>query len=178
MIVQFCLLFSSTNDRDDDDLAEIRKCIRMLAEKVGSLLKHREELLDKYSRIEATNEQLRKELEEKTDQVKTYYNKHQLEKQVTVCLHYVSNICSVVPLFSEPRRMNASCSLYSMDGLCCAAYITSHVFMALAPRPLSCWKFLILDLAFGGWKIFYFETYLLPMIIFCRQIRKRFLLVV
>ncbi|KAK4257584.1 hypothetical protein QN277_007152 [Acacia crassicarpa] len=74
-------LANSTNDRDDDDLAEFRKCIRVLADKVSSLSRHREELLDKYSRIEATNEQLRKELEEKTDQVKTYYNKHQLEKQ-------------------------------------------------------------------------------------------------
>lgn len=74
-------LASSTNDRDDDDLAEFRKCIRVLADKVSSLSRHREELLEKYSRIEATNEQLRKELEEKTDQVKTYYNKHQLEKQ-------------------------------------------------------------------------------------------------
>ncbi|XP_028794348.1 autophagy-related protein 11 isoform X1 [Neltuma alba] len=74
-------LANSTNDRDDDDLADFRKCIRVLADKVGSLSRHREELLDKYSRIETTNEQLRKELEEKTDQVKTYYNKHQLEKQ-------------------------------------------------------------------------------------------------
>ncbi|KAK4257585.1 hypothetical protein QN277_007153 [Acacia crassicarpa] len=80
-VVYFFLCFSSTNDRDDDDLAEFRKCIRVLADKVSSLSRHREELLDKYSRIEATNEQLRKELEEKTDQVKTYYNKHQLEKQ-------------------------------------------------------------------------------------------------
>ncbi|KAL9326056.1 hypothetical protein ACSQ67_006701 [Phaseolus vulgaris] len=46
-----------------------------------SLAKHREELHEKYSRTEAANEQLRKELEEKIDQVKTYYNKHQLEKQ-------------------------------------------------------------------------------------------------
>lgn len=74
--------FSSTNDKEDDDLAEFRKCIRVLADKIGSLLRHREELLDKYSRNEATNEQLQKELEEKKDQVKTYYNKHQLEKQV------------------------------------------------------------------------------------------------
>ncbi|KAK4257586.1 hypothetical protein QN277_007154 [Acacia crassicarpa] len=54
--------------KDDDDLAEFRKCIRVLADKVSSWSRHREELLDKYSRIEATNEQLRKELEEKIDQ--------------------------------------------------------------------------------------------------------------
>nr|KYP51451.1 Autophagy-related protein 11 [Cajanus cajan] len=74
-------LANSANDRDDDDIAEFRKCIRVLADKVGFLSRHREELLEKYTRMEAANEQLRKELEEKIDQVKTYYNKHQLEKQ-------------------------------------------------------------------------------------------------
>ncbi|KAK7388407.1 hypothetical protein VNO78_23223 [Psophocarpus tetragonolobus] len=74
-------LANSANDRDDDDIAEFRKCIRVLADKVGFLSRHREELHEKYTRIEAANEQLRKELEEKIDQVKTYYNKHQLEKQ-------------------------------------------------------------------------------------------------
>ncbi|CAJ1944874.1 unnamed protein product [Sphenostylis stenocarpa] len=74
-------LANSANDRDDDDITEFRKCIRVLADKVGFLSRHREELHEKYSRMEAANEQLRKELEEKTDQVKTYYNKHQLEKQ-------------------------------------------------------------------------------------------------
>ncbi|XP_014509176.1 autophagy-related protein 11 [Vigna radiata var. radiata] len=74
-------LANSANDRDDDDIAEFRKCIRVLADKVSFLSRHREELHEKYSRTEAANEQLRKELEEKIDQVKTYYNKHQLEKQ-------------------------------------------------------------------------------------------------
>ncbi|TKY54667.1 Autophagy-related protein 11 [Spatholobus suberectus] len=74
-------LANSANDRDDDDIAEFRKCIRVLADKVGFLSRHREELHEKYTRMEAANEQLRKELEEKIDQVKTYYNKHQLEKQ-------------------------------------------------------------------------------------------------
>lgn len=86
---------SSSNDKEDDDLAEFRKCIRVLASKVGSLSLHREELLDKYSRIEATNEQLRKELEEKMDQVKTYYNKHQLEKQVTHCPYFHDGSCFI-----------------------------------------------------------------------------------
>lgn len=74
-------LANSANDRDDDDIAEFRKCIRVLADKVSFLSRHREELHEKYTRMEATKEQLQKELEEKIDQVKTYYNKHQLEKQ-------------------------------------------------------------------------------------------------
>ncbi|CAL0307057.1 unnamed protein product [Lupinus luteus] len=75
-------LANSANDKDDDDIAEFRKCVRVLADKVGFLSRHRKELLEKYTRMESTNEQLRKELEDKIDQVKTYYNKHQLEKQV------------------------------------------------------------------------------------------------
>ncbi|KAI4344321.1 hypothetical protein L6164_011563 [Bauhinia variegata] len=74
-------LASSSIDKEDDDTAEFRKCIRVLADKVGFLSRHREELLDKYPRIEAANEQLKKELEEKKDLVKTLYTKHQLEKQ-------------------------------------------------------------------------------------------------
>ncbi|KAI5414788.1 autophagy-related protein 11 [Lathyrus oleraceus] len=74
-------LANSANDRDDDDIVEFRKCIRVLADKVGFLSRHREELHDKYTRMDASNEQLRKELEEKREQVKTYYNKHQIEKQ-------------------------------------------------------------------------------------------------
>jgi len=57
----------------------------VLADKVGFLSTHREEFHDKYTRMDAANEQLRKELEEKRDQVKTYYNKLQLEKQVIYC---------------------------------------------------------------------------------------------
>lgn len=37
---------------------------------------------EKYAKLEATNEQLVKELEEKKELVKTLYAKHQLEKQV------------------------------------------------------------------------------------------------
>lgn len=74
--------FSSINDNEDDGTIEFRKCIRVLAEKVGLLSRQREELLDKYRKIETANEQLRKELEEKKELVKTLYTKHQLEKQV------------------------------------------------------------------------------------------------
>ena len=44
--------------------------------------RHREELLDKYPKLEAANEQLRKELDEKKELVNKLYNKLQLEKQV------------------------------------------------------------------------------------------------
>lgn len=87
MIVVFCCFglncFSSLNDNEDDDTADFRKCIRLLADKVSFLSRHREELLGKHLKAEATNEQLRKDLEEKKELVKTLYTKHQLEKQVT-----------------------------------------------------------------------------------------------
>ena len=76
-------IFSSISDSEDDGTAEFHKCIRVLAEKVGFLSRHREELHEKYTNVEAVNEQLRKELEEKNELVKTLYAKHQLEKQVT-----------------------------------------------------------------------------------------------
>ncbi|KAH0993236.1 hypothetical protein GBA52_004719 [Prunus armeniaca] len=74
-------LGNSINDNEDDGTVEFRKCIRVLADRVGFLSRHREELLDKYPKVEAANEQLRKELEDKKDLVKTLYTKHQLEKQ-------------------------------------------------------------------------------------------------
>lgn len=74
-------LANSISDSEDDGTAEFRKCIRILAEKVGFLYRHREELHEKYTSVEAVNEQLKKELEEKNELVKTLYTKHQLEKQ-------------------------------------------------------------------------------------------------
>ena len=71
------------NENEDDGIAEFRKCLRVLADKVGFLSGHREELLDKYPKLEAANEQLTKELEEKKELVTTLYKKHQLEKQVS-----------------------------------------------------------------------------------------------
>lgn len=75
------LLSNSIADNEDDGTAEFRKCIRILADKVSFLSRHRDELIEKYPKIEAANEQLRNELEEKKDLVKTLYTKHQLEKQ-------------------------------------------------------------------------------------------------
>ncbi|KAI3446710.1 hypothetical protein Pfo_003375 [Paulownia fortunei] len=74
-------LVRSANDSDDDSTAEFRECIRILADKVGVLSRQRAELLDRCSKAEAANEQLKKELEEKKELVNTLYMKHQLEKQ-------------------------------------------------------------------------------------------------
>ncbi|XP_039024116.1 autophagy-related protein 11-like [Hibiscus syriacus] len=74
-------LANSLNDSEDDGSAEFRKCTQVLAEKVGFLSKHREELHEKFTNVEGVNEQLRKEMEEKNELVKTLFTKHQLEKQ-------------------------------------------------------------------------------------------------
>ncbi|CAH2077428.1 unnamed protein product [Thlaspi arvense] len=74
-------LANSINDNEDDGTAEFRKCIRVLADKVSFLSKHREELLEKCRNLEGTSEQTRKDLEEKKELVKTLYTKHQLGKQ-------------------------------------------------------------------------------------------------
>lgn len=76
---------SSVNENEDDGTAEFRKCIRVLADKVSFLSKHREELQEKCQNLEATSEQTRKDLEEKKELVKTLYTKHQLGKQVDSC---------------------------------------------------------------------------------------------
>ncbi|KAL2464337.1 Autophagy-related protein 17 [Forsythia ovata] len=74
-------LANSNNGNDDDSTGEFRECIRVLADKVGLLSRHRVELLDRYTKAEAEIELLKKELEEKKESVNTLYVKHQLEKQ-------------------------------------------------------------------------------------------------
>ncbi|XP_022937559.1 autophagy-related protein 11 [Cucurbita moschata] len=74
-------LANSVSDNENDGTNEFRQCIWAIAERVGILVKEREELLEKYPKLEAANEQLVKELEEKEELVKTLYSKHQLEKQ-------------------------------------------------------------------------------------------------
>lgn len=74
-------LANSIGDSEDEGASDFRKCIRVLSDRVGFLARHREELLDKCPKIEASNEQLRKELEEKKELVKSLYTKHQHEKQ-------------------------------------------------------------------------------------------------
>ncbi|PSS08361.1 Autophagy-related protein [Actinidia chinensis var. chinensis] len=74
-------LANSASDSEDDGSAEFRECVRVLADKVGLLSRHRAELHERYSKAEATTEQLKKELEEKKELVNTLYIKHQHEKQ-------------------------------------------------------------------------------------------------
>ncbi|KAL0337760.1 UNVERIFIED_CONTAM: Autophagy-related protein 11 [Sesamum calycinum] len=74
-------LAHSANENDDDSAAEFCEFVRILADKVAILSRQRAELLDRYSKAEATSEQLKKELEEKKELVNTLYLKHQLEKQ-------------------------------------------------------------------------------------------------
>lgn len=83
MVASALNCFSSANENEDEGIAEFRKCINVLYEKVAFLSRNRNELLEKYPKVEAANDQLRKELEEKQELVKTLYAKHQLEKQVT-----------------------------------------------------------------------------------------------
>lgn len=78
----FLIYFNSINDNEDEGTVEFRKFIQVLADRVDFLSRHREELFDEYSKLEAANEQLRKDLEDKKELVKTLYTKHQLEKQV------------------------------------------------------------------------------------------------
>ncbi|KAF8407277.1 hypothetical protein HHK36_006404 [Tetracentron sinense] len=74
-------LANSISDNEDDGIVEFRTCVRVLAEKVGFLSRHRAELLDRCSRAEVAHGHLTKELEEKEELVKSLYAKHQLEKQ-------------------------------------------------------------------------------------------------
>ncbi|CAH9086520.1 unnamed protein product [Cuscuta epithymum] len=74
-------LANSVNEKEEDSTAELRECVRVLAEKVGVLSRNRSELLEQCSNAEAANKQLLKECEEKKELVNTLYKKHQLEKQ-------------------------------------------------------------------------------------------------
>lgn len=74
---------SSVNEKEEDNTAEFRECVRVLAEKVAALSRNRAELHERCLNAEAANKQLTKELEEKKELVNALYKKHQLEKQVT-----------------------------------------------------------------------------------------------
>ncbi|KAL2465681.1 Autophagy-related protein 17 [Abeliophyllum distichum] len=74
-------LSNSTNENEDDITAEFRDCIHVIAKKVDGLSRDRFKLLDRSSKAEAEVEQLKKEVDEKTELVNTLYMKHQLEKQ-------------------------------------------------------------------------------------------------
>ena len=74
--------FSSAGDEEHGDSAELPECIHVLADRVGDLSKHRADLLDRYSKAEAANDQLTKELEKKTELINTLYMEHQSNEQV------------------------------------------------------------------------------------------------
>ncbi|CAA0821108.1 Unknown protein [Striga hermonthica] len=72
---------SVADGSEDDGTTEFRECLLMLADKVGVLSRQRAELLDRHSKTEAANEQLSKELAEKSELVNTLSFRHQLEKK-------------------------------------------------------------------------------------------------
>ncbi|KAJ0984258.1 hypothetical protein J5N97_002614 [Dioscorea zingiberensis] len=74
-------LASSANEDEDDGNAEFRECIRVLADKVGMINRHRAELLDCCSRAESARTHLSKELEEKKEMIQNLRVKLQLERQ-------------------------------------------------------------------------------------------------
>lgn len=98
MIELLCFLNSSNHENVDDITTEFRECIHVFAEKVDGLVRHRDELLDKSLKAEAEIEQLKEELDEKTELMNTLYVKHQLEKQVIQCLicEPTFHICFIV----------------------------------------------------------------------------------
>uniref|UniRef100_A0A2P2MDW6 Uncharacterized protein MANES_06G031700 n=1 Tax=Rhizophora mucronata TaxID=61149 RepID=A0A2P2MDW6_RHIMU len=76
-------LANSIDEKEGDVTVEFQKSIQILSDRVSFLSRHHEELLEKYPKLEAANELLRKELEEKEELVTTLYKKHQLEKQAS-----------------------------------------------------------------------------------------------
>ncbi|KAG8058277.1 hypothetical protein GUJ93_ZPchr0002g22933 [Zizania palustris] len=69
--------------KDEGDLTiQFQQCIKILADKVGFLSRQSSELLERYSRIEASHRALGRELEEK-ESIKNLYSKFQLEKQAS-----------------------------------------------------------------------------------------------
>lgn len=85
------ILFSSISEKEDNESSEIHQCIQILGDKVSFLSRHRAEFLDKNPKLEAANEQLRKELEENNELIKFLYRKLQLEKQVKSKFRYQSS---------------------------------------------------------------------------------------
>ncbi|XP_074592291.1 autophagy-related protein 11 [Curcuma longa] len=74
-------LGSSLSEDEDDVTREFQACIKVFADKVTFLSRHRAELSERCSRAEAAHGNLLGELKEKNEQLKSLYSKHQLEKQ-------------------------------------------------------------------------------------------------
>ncbi|XP_043706012.1 autophagy-related protein 11-like [Telopea speciosissima] len=125
-------LANSVTDNEDDFTAEFRTCIRVLADKVGFLSRHRAELLDSCSRAEVAHGHLTKELEEKKELVKSLYAKHQLEKQANkekisfgrFELHEIAAF--VVNSTGSYEAINKNCSNYYLSAESVALF-TEHL---------------------------------------------------
>lgn len=75
-------LASSLNNDENDGTMEFRACIKVLSDKMGILSRQRTALVNRCLWVEAAQNHLIKELEEKKELIKNSYAKHQLEKQV------------------------------------------------------------------------------------------------
>ncbi|KAJ8500054.1 hypothetical protein OPV22_010606 [Ensete ventricosum] len=76
-------LASSLSEDEDDFTRDFQACIKVLADKVTFLSRHRSDLSDRCSKAEVARVNLVRELEEKNELLKSLYNKHQLEKQAS-----------------------------------------------------------------------------------------------
>ena len=79
-------LFCSSSVKKDeaDSTIQFQQCIKILADKVSFLSRQSEELVERYSRVEAAHGILVRELEEKKTLINNLYSKLQLEKQVHI----------------------------------------------------------------------------------------------
>ncbi|KAJ8768246.1 hypothetical protein K2173_021186 [Erythroxylum novogranatense] len=121
-------LANSIGDKDDDASVDFQKCIKVLADRS----RHHEELLEKLRKLEAGNDLLRKELEDKKELVTTLYKKHQLEKQASkekICFNRleVHEIAAfVLNAVGHYEAINRNCSNYYLSAESVALF-TDHL---------------------------------------------------
>ncbi|CAM0946482.1 unnamed protein product [Alopecurus aequalis] len=76
-------LASSVKKDEADSTIQFQQCIKILADKVSFLSRQSDELMERYSRVEAAHGILVRELEEKKTLINNLYSKLQLEKQAS-----------------------------------------------------------------------------------------------
>lgn len=76
-------LASSVKKDEADSTIQFQQCIKILADKVSFLSRQSDELVERYSRVEAAHGTLVRELEEKKTLINNLYSKLQLEKQAS-----------------------------------------------------------------------------------------------
>ncbi|KAJ6800995.1 autophagy-related protein 11 [Iris pallida] len=114
-------LASSVNDDEDDGTVEFRASIKVLADKVGLLSRHRSDLLDRCSMAETALSRAETALDEKTEQVKSLYTKHQIEKQASkekisfVRLEVHELACFVLNSAGHYEAVHRNCSNYYLS---------------------------------------------------------------